>query len=42
MKQFRIKPKILEFEDCSELCEHFQIGQGDLVFISDRTGSRSV
>ena len=37
MKQFGIKPKIMEFEHCNELCEHFQIGQGDLVFISDRT-----
>lgn len=37
MKQFGITPKILEFEYCQEVGEHFQIGQGDLVFISDRT-----
>ncbi|MGV8905771.1 MAG: 4-hydroxybutyrate dehydrogenase [Acetobacterium sp.] len=37
MKQFGITPKILQFEQCKELCENFQIGKGDLVFISDRT-----
>lgn len=37
MKQFGITPKILQFKQCQELCEHFQIGKGDLVFISDRT-----
>lgn len=37
MKQFKITPQILEFEHCHEMAEHFQIGQGDLVFISDRT-----
>lgn len=37
MKQFGITPKILEFEHCHEVGAHFQIGKGDLVFISDRT-----
>lgn len=37
MKQFKITPQILEFEHCQEVAEHFQIGKGDLVFISDRT-----
>lgn len=37
MKQFGITPKILQFDHCEELCEHFQIGKDDLVFISDRT-----
>lgn len=37
MKQFGITPKILEFDHCHELGEYFQIGKGDLVFISDRT-----
>lgn len=37
MKQFGITPKILEFDHCQEVGEHFQIGKGDLVFISDRT-----
>lgn len=37
MKQFGITPKILEFEHCHEVGKHFQIGKGDLVFISDRT-----
>lgn len=37
MKQFGITPKILEFDQVKEMCEHFQIGKGDLVFISDRT-----
>jgi 4-hydroxybutyrate dehydrogenase len=37
MKQFGITPKILELDHCGELSAHFQIGKGDLVFISDRT-----
>ena len=37
MKQFKITPQILEFEHCHEVGAHFQIGAGDLVFISDRT-----
>ncbi|TYC84058.1 4-hydroxybutyrate dehydrogenase [Acetobacterium wieringae] len=37
MKQFKITPQILEFDHCREVAAHFQIGQGDLVFISDRT-----
>ncbi|WP_373484566.1 4-hydroxybutyrate dehydrogenase [Acetobacterium sp.] len=40
MKQFGITPKILEFEHCHEVGEHFQIGAGDLVFISDRTNEQ--
>lgn len=37
MKEFGISPQILEFDHCHELAEYFQIGAGDLVFISDRT-----
>jgi len=37
MKQFGITPNILQFDKCCECCEYFQIGKGDLVFISDHT-----
>jgi len=37
MKQFRIAPMIQQYDNCQELCQNFQIGKGDLVFISDRT-----
>ena len=37
MIPFEIIPKILQFDQCKECCDYFQIGKGDLVFISDQT-----
>jgi len=37
MKQFLIKPVISQIDTCSEFCENFQIGKGDLVFVSEGT-----
>ncbi|WKY45902.1 4-hydroxybutyrate dehydrogenase [Eubacteriaceae bacterium ES2] len=41
MKQFMIRPKILEFEDVENFLQTFKIGKNDLVFISDRTLKKS-
>ncbi|KNZ40199.1 4-hydroxybutyrate dehydrogenase [Acetobacterium bakii] len=40
MKQFRIVPTIQQFDNCKELCQNFQIGKGDLVFVSEGTYER--
>lgn len=41
MKQFMIRPKILEFADVKTFLETFKIGKNDLIFISDRTLKKS-
>lgn len=37
MKQFSVKPTIREFESVAEFCESYEIGAGDLVFVSNST-----
>ncbi|SFS05101.1 4-hydroxybutyrate dehydrogenase [Anaeromicropila populeti] len=34
MKQFSVVPTIVQFEECKQFCEEFQIGKGDLLFMS--------
>lgn len=36
LKQFSMKPSIIQFETCKDFCSHFHIGKGDLIFTSKR------
>lgn len=36
MKTFKVVPEIQQFESCAEFAENYQLGKGDLIFLSER------
>lgn len=36
MKKFSLQTTILQMDTCKELCEYFKIGEGDLLFLSEK------
>lgn len=37
MKKFSLPTTILQFDTCREICEYFKIGEGDLLFFSEKS-----